>query len=111
MKSKPESKPKDKIILPMKEEGAINTIIVGSQYIEDKSPFREIGDDDLVILVLEKNNELDQNAIRVEDTKGRKLGYIPKGKDQIQLNKLLSKGTKLTSKIDDAVSLTIKIEY
>ena len=93
------------------KDGSFDTIIVGSKFIEDMTPLKELQDGDPLTIVLEPTNEYDPNAARVDDSKGRKLGYIPKGKDRDRLFKLMMQGYTIKAEIDDAVSLSVRIGF
>ena len=96
---------------PEIKDGSFDTIIVGSRFLDDMTPLKELQDGDKLSIVLEPTNEQDPNAARVDDGQGRKLGYIPKGKDRDHLFKLMMQGYSIKAEIDDAVSLSVKIGF
>ena len=96
---------------PEIKDGSFDTIIVGSRFLDDMTPLKELQDGDPLAIVLEPTNEQDPNAARVDDGKGRKLGYIPKGKDRDHLFKLMMQGYSIKAEIDDAVSLSVRVGF
>ncbi|MDL2254287.1 HIRAN domain-containing protein [Ruminococcaceae bacterium OttesenSCG-928-I18] len=52
-------------------------------FAADKQAVSEIKEQDTLIFVREPDNQYDANAIRVDDTAGRKIGYIPKSENML----------------------------
>lgn len=98
-------------VKPEIKDGSFDTIIVGSRFLDDMTPLKELKDGDKLSLALEPGNEHDPNAVRVDDARGRKLGFIPKGKDRDHLFRLMMEGHTIEAEIDDAVSLSVKINF
>ena len=91
--------------------------VAGTLYVEhlvEKTAC--IRDGSPVSLVREPNNPYDQLAIRVDNEKGEKLGYVPRRKNEV-LARLLDGGKmlygkvveKATSKHDHWINITIRI--
>lgn len=99
------------------DEGLIVVSVVGSKYVKDQKPIKEIEDGDIVKLKQDPGNEHDSEAIRVLDNKGRMLGYIPKGKEQKEINRLIDSGYIIEAEIEiedeeeDLKEMSVRIEY
>ena len=58
--------------------------VVGSNHVEGMEKLlKELDVDDRVQLLREPKNEYDEYAIVVKDSKGRKLGYIPRTQNHV----------------------------
>ncbi len=91
--------------------------VAGTFYVEHlDEKTANLQDGSPVSLVREPNNPYDSLAIRVDNEKGEKLGYVPRRKNEV-LARLLDGGKMLYGKFveksvnkhDQGVSLTIRI--
>ncbi len=84
------------------------------EHLDEKTA--NLQDGSPVSLVREPNNPYDSLAIRVDNEKGEKLGYVPRRKNEV-LARLLDGGKMLYGKVveksvnkhDQGVNLTIRI--
>lgn len=83
-----------------KEIHLFDSFVAGTSHIEDESIFKELHIGDKLTLRREPKNRFDENAIRVDDEKGRKLGYIPE-KDNVIFTRLMDAGKMLIARITD----------
>lgn len=91
----------EELIKPLQREIFLfDTYIAGTTYLEDKSIIDELTIGGNLSLRREPKNHFDENAIRVEDEKGRKLGYVPE-KDNPVFTRLMDAGKMLTAKVTD----------
>lgn len=74
-----------------------DTYIAGTSYIEDKSVFDNLKENDKLTLKRE-DNVFDSKAILVLDNKNIKLGYIPEV-DNIIFSRLMDAGKLLVGKV------------
>ena len=96
----------EELIKPLQKEIFLfDTFIAGTTYIEDDSIIRELKKGRTLFLKREPKNRFDENAIRVEDEKKRKLGYIPE-KDNFVFARLMDAGKMLTAKVTDVKDKT-----
>ena len=96
-----ESRELGDIIKPLvKEIHLFDSFVAGTSHIEDESIFKELHIGDKLTLRREPKNRFDENAIRVDDEKGRKLGYIPE-KDNVIFTRLMDAGKMLIARITD----------
>ncbi len=91
--------------------------IAGTGYVEDiVSRTENLLPDAVVSLIREPANKYDELAVRVDDEKGEKLGYIPRKKNEV-LARLLDGGKMLYGKVTETkisdhgnwVGITVKI--
>jgi hypothetical protein len=103
--------------LPMpfvREIFLIETHIAGTSHvdIEDIEPGLGIGD--CLVFIREPENEHDKMAIKIHDSKGNKLGYVPRVNNEILAN-LLDAGKLVFGKLEqkawlgDWLKVTIKV--
>ena len=73
----------------------MNTMINGAMHVRGiHRRARELKEGDRVTLLLEPRNKYDEKAILVLDPKGKKLGYIPRVKNEV-LYHLMDAGKEL----------------
>ena len=86
------------LIKPLiREIDLFDSYIAGTTHLKDPSVLAELQIGDRLTLQREKN-KFDDNAIRLLDPKGRKLGYVPE-KDNIVFARLLDAGKILAAKV------------
>lgn len=92
-----------------------DTHIAGTTHIENIHEIeQELNVDDKLIFYREPKNIHDPQAIRIENLKKQKLGYVPQ-QDNVVFSRLMDAGKKLCGKIkskefvDDWVKIEIKI--
>ena len=91
----------EELIKPLQKEIFLfDTFIAGTMYIEDETIIEELTIGGALALKREPKNRFDENAIRVEDEKGRKIGYVPE-KDNPVFTRLMDAGKMLTAKVTD----------
>ena len=92
----------DGISVPMPFERDIflfDTFVAGTTYIEgidELEPYIQEGDK--LTFIREPGNPYDENAIRIQNRDGVKLGYVPK-KDNIVFARLMDAGKLLFGKV------------
>ena len=86
------------IIKPLiKEIHLFDSFIAGTTHLDDKTVIDAAKEGDALSLRRE-NNKYDQNAIRILNADGKKMGYVPE-KDNIVFARLLDAGKILKAKI------------
>ena len=89
-------------------------LVVGAKYLEDKSGIKEAEEYDTVYLVPEPDNPYDPDAIRVEDSDERKLGYISKDSNiQSMIHDFTRRGDDVEAMIDGVSKegVTLNIQF
>jgi len=106
---------KDGLPLPsIKEIFLIESHIAGTSYLNLDEVEKTLANDEFLKLVREADNKYDPLAILIFDSKGNKLGYVPKDKNEV-LARLMDAGKfifgRLVSKerVNSWLKLTIKI--
>ena len=74
-------------------------------HIEDESIIKELKSGEKLSLRREPKNRFDENAVRVDDEKGRKLGYVPE-KDNYVFARLMDAGKMLIGRVTDIKAKT-----
>ena len=91
--------------------------IAGTGFVKDiEGKARALKEGEVVSLVREADNQYDKLAIRIDNTDGGKLGYVPRRKNEIPA-RLLDGGKMLYGKVSNVefsycgnwVDITIKI--
>ena len=91
----------EELIKPLQKEIFLfDTFVAGTAYIEDRTISEELKKGDALTLKREPKNRFDENAIRVENEKGQKIGYVPE-KDNFVFARLMDAGKMLTAKVTD----------
>ena len=91
----------EELIKPLQKEIFLfDTFIAGTAHIEDQDLLDALQIDEKLVLKREPKNRFDENAIRVENEKAQKLGYVPE-KDNPVFARLMDAGKMLTAKITD----------
>ncbi len=91
----------EELIKPLQKEIFLfDTFVAGTMYLEDETILNDLKVGAALSLRREPKNRFDENAIRVEDEKGRKLGYVPE-KDNPVFTRLMDAGKMLTAKVTD----------
>ncbi len=70
------------------------SLIAGTSHLKDQSVLTEMSPDDRLIMVRRPDNSYDSYAIELQDTKGRKAGFIPRRQNAI-LARLMDAGKEL----------------
>lgn len=85
----------------VKEIFLMNCHVAGTAYSKDIDQIeKELKLNDILILRRDPSNPYDDLAILVLDEKGRKLGYVPKGKNEV-LARLMDAGKLVFGKIEE----------
>ena len=91
----------EELIKPLQKEIFLfDTFVAGTAYIEDKTIIEGLKNGDTLTLKREPKNRFDENAIRVENDKGQKIGYVPE-KDNFVFARLMDAGKMLAAKVTD----------
>ena len=85
--------------------------VVGTDYIEDKTPHNEIQIGDDIIFQFERENKFDNKAILVLDNKSRKLGYIRRGRLQDMIHDFTSRDEPVIAAVYSLHPLEIEIGF
>lgn len=94
------------LIKPLQKEIFLfDTFVAGTMYIEDESIIKELKSGEKLSLRREPKNRFDENAVRVDDEKGRKLGYVPE-KDNYVFARLMDAGKMLIGRVTDIKAKT-----
>lgn len=89
-------------------------LVVGAKHLKDKSGIKEAEEYDTVYLIPEPDNPYDPDAIRVEDTDERKLGYISKDSNiQSMIHDFRRRGDDVEAMIDGVSKegVTLNIQF
>ena len=79
----------------------MDTYIAGTTYVRGiKRLAKNLSEEDKVFLVREPKNEYDELAIRVQNVDGKKLGFIPKKKNEV-IARLMDAGKCIEAEIAD----------
>ena len=90
----------ESLLKPLSHEILLfDSFVAGTTHIKDEKVFEEMKEGDKLVLLREPENRFDENAIRIEDEKKRKMGYIPE-KDNIVFARLMDAGKYLIARID-----------
>ena len=90
----------EELIKPLSREiHLFDSFVAGTSFVKDETAFEELKTGDKLVLQRESENRFDDNAIRVLDSKQRKLGYIPE-KDNIIFARLMDAGKYLIAIVD-----------
>jgi len=90
----------ESLLKPLSHEILLfDSFVAGTTHIKDETVFEEMKEGDKLVLLREPENRFDENAIRIEDEKKRKMGYIPE-KDNIVFARLMDAGKYLIARID-----------
>ena len=90
----------EELIKPLSREiHLFDSFVAGTRFVKDETAFEELKTGDKLVLQRESENRFDDNAIRVLDSKQRKLGYIPE-KDNIIFARLMDAGKYLIAIVD-----------
>ncbi|MCX7997649.1 MAG: HIRAN domain-containing protein [Leptospiraceae bacterium] len=83
---------KDGIPLPgVKEIFLIESYVAGTSYLDLKEVEKQLEKQEFLKLVREPTNQYDALAILIYDSKGNKLGYVPRAKNEV-LARLMDAG-------------------
>ncbi|MBQ6638588.1 MAG: HIRAN domain-containing protein [Lachnospiraceae bacterium] len=94
------------LIKPLQKEIFLfDTFVAGTMHIEDESIIKELKSGEKLSLRREPKNRFDENAVRVDDEKGRKLGYVPE-KDNYVFARLMDAGKMLIGRVTDIKAKT-----
>ena len=89
------------LIKPLQKEIFLfDTFVAGTMHIEDESIIKELKIGEKLSLRREPKNRFDENAVRVDDEKGRRLGYVPE-KDNYVFARLMDAGKMLIGRVTD----------
>ena len=92
---------KDGLPLPyVKEIFLMECHIAGTSYRENiKELAKELQEKDLLVFKRESNNQYDELAILIFDTKGQKLGYVPRDRNEV-IARLMDAGKLIFGKLE-----------
>lgn len=94
------------LIKPLQKEIFLfDTFVAGTMHIEDESIIKELKSGEKLSLRREPKNRFDENAVRVDDEKGRKQGYVPE-KDNYVFARLMDAGKMLIGRVTDIKAKT-----
>ena len=85
--------------------------VVGTDYIEDKTPHNEIQIGNDIIFQFEPENKFDSKAILVLDNKSRKLGYIRRGRLQDMIHDFTSRDEPVIAAVYSLHPLEMEIGF
>jgi Predicted membrane protein len=88
-----------------------NILIVGSQYLDDKSSLNGLERGDHVYAAFEPDNSFDDKAIAIYDYFGRKLGYLSKGRLQEMAYDFYKKNQPVKGFVTDPGKLIITLGF
>ncbi len=77
----------------------LKTFIAGTSHLKSRKVIEEMKSGDRLIMIRE-DNKYDEHAIRIEDQKKRKAGYVPK-RDNLILSRLMDAGKKMFAEVRD----------
>ena len=88
------------LIKPLKQEiHLFDTFVAGTTHLEDPAVLEDLMIGDPLVLQRE-DNKFDDKAILIQNSKGKKLGYVPE-KDNLVFSRLMDAGKLLVAKILD----------
>lgn len=90
---------KDGIPLPgVKEIFLIESYVAGTSYLDLKEVEKQLEKQEFLKLVREPTNQYDALAILIYDSKGNKLGYVPRAKNEV-LARLMDAGKLIFGRV------------
>ncbi len=75
-----------------------DTYVAGTSFIENRDLFKDLKENDHLILKRETDNKFDSQAILILTQSNQKIGYIPR-KDNLIFSRLLDAGKLLSASI------------
>lgn len=77
-----------------------DTYVAGTSFIENRDLFKDLKENDHLILKRETDNKFDSQAILILTQSNQKIGYIPR-KDNLIFSRLLDAGKLLSASIKE----------